>query len=65
MQATETEARHFGGRELDDATVENVWLMCRTHNALMAERDFGRDFILQMRRAERVNHPTVPEPSHG
>ena len=27
------------------ATVDNVWLRCRAHNALAAEADFGRDFI--------------------
>ena len=26
-------------------TADNVVLLCRTHNALLAERDYGRDFI--------------------
>jgi len=43
-------------------TVDNVRLLCRSHNALLAERDFGRDFILRKRRGKHVNHPTVPEP---
>ena len=46
-------------------TVENVRLLCRPHNGLLAERDFDRDFILQMRSQKRVDHPTDPEPSHG
>lgn len=28
------------------ATVENIRLLCRSHNALMAERDFGRAFMV-------------------
>ncbi len=33
-----------------DHSPENVRLMCRTHNALMAERDFGRKTVEQFRR---------------
>ena len=29
------------------ASVDNLRLMCRAHNALQAERDFGRDFMLR------------------
>lgn len=46
-------------------TVGNIRLLCRAHNALMAERDFGRDFILGVRHGKRVSHRTVPEPSPG
>jgi hypothetical protein len=27
------------------ATLDNICLMCRAHNALMAERDYGREFV--------------------
>ena len=49
-------------------TVGNIRLLCRPHNALLAERDFGREFILQARRSRstsEVRHQTVPEPSPG
>lgn len=49
------------------ATVDNIRLLCRAHNALMAERDFGRDFIRQTRQQRRpgsdARHRTVLEPS--
>ena len=36
------------------ASVENLTLRCRSHNALAAEQDFGRDVIRQKRRAARA-----------
>ena len=44
-------------------TVDNIRLLCQPHNALLAERDFGRDFIVRMRKGTHVRHRTVPEPS--
>jgi hypothetical protein len=35
-------------------TVENLKLMCRTHNTLLAERDFGRAFMQE--RVRRARH---------
>ena len=35
-----------GGRGVD-----NIRLLCRTHNQLMAERDFGKEWMEQFRRA--------------
>jgi hypothetical protein len=32
------------------STVENLRLLCRAHNALLAERDFGRAYVERMRR---------------
>ena len=44
----------FGG----DRSADNIFLMCTTHNALMAERDFGRDVMDQYRRSvDRVSEP--------
>jgi hypothetical protein len=34
-------------------TVENLRLMCRAHNALFAERDFGREFVERRKWGER------------
>jgi 5-methylcytosine-specific restriction endonuclease McrA len=34
-------------------TLENLRLMCRTHNGLFAERDFGREHVERMRRSHR------------
>jgi hypothetical protein len=28
-----------------EATLENICLMCRSHNSLIAERDYGREFV--------------------
>ena len=39
------------------STPENLRLMCRVHNALLAERDYGRSFIQTKRRA----NPLVPD----
>ena len=36
------------------ASVENITLRCRSHNALAAEQDFGRDHIRKRRRAART-----------
>jgi hypothetical protein len=36
-----------------EATVENLRLVCRPHNALFAERDFGRSFIRSKRTQTR------------
>ena len=38
-------------------TLENLRLMCRAHNALLAERDFGRAYIERMKRARRDGLP--------
>ena len=41
-----------------DRGADNVSLMCTTHNALMAERDFGKDVMDQYRRSDdRVSEP--------
>ncbi len=36
-------AHALGGRE----TARNLRMHCQAHNALAAERDFGREFILE------------------
>jgi hypothetical protein len=36
-----------------EATVENLRLVCRAHNALFAERDFGRAFMRSKRTQTR------------
>jgi 5-methylcytosine-specific restriction endonuclease McrA len=40
-------------------TLDNLTLMCRAHNALLAERDYGRDFV----KSRIANRPirTVPQ----
>ena len=44
----------FGG----DRSPDNISLMCATHNALMAEREFGKDVMDQYRRSDdRVSEP--------
>lgn len=40
------------------ATLENIRLMCRPHNRLLAERDYGRAFVQQ-----RIEHARRPAPS--
>ena len=41
-----------------DCSADNVSLMCTTHNALMAERDFGKDVMDPYRRSDdRVGEP--------
>jgi hypothetical protein len=42
------------------STVENIRLLCATHNALLAERDYGREHIEAHKRACRVRPPAVP-----
>ena len=42
------------------ATVENLKLLCRSHNGLLAEQDFGRAYIRRKRR--RVQPRLGPEP---
>jgi 5-methylcytosine-specific restriction endonuclease McrA len=45
--------RHPHGRG-GPPSLENITLHCRSHNALAAEQDFGRD-VVRRRRAERVS----------
>ena len=48
-----------------ESTVENVRLLCHTHNRLEAEREFGRDFMEARRSEQRggaVDAEHVPEP---
>ena len=41
-----------------DRTPENIRLMCKAHNALMGERDFGKDVMDEYRRSDdRVSEP--------
>jgi hypothetical protein len=40
-----------------EATFENIALMCRAHNALLAERDYGREFVKQ-----RIADSAAPRP---
>ena len=42
------------------ASFENIRLLCRSHNALMAERDFGRELIVHRRTSTRVPEPIHP-----
>jgi len=35
------------------STAENLRLRCRAHNALAAEQDFGRDFMLARKQGAR------------
>jgi hypothetical protein len=39
------------------ATADNIQTLCRTHNALMAERDFGRTFIRERIEQQRAATP--------
>ena len=41
------------------ADADNLRLMCRVHNALHAERDFGRDFMLRKLRQVRAERDSV------
>jgi hypothetical protein len=36
-------------------TIENLRLLCRSHNALLAERDFGRAHVERMRNGEATS----------
>ena len=48
-----------------DRSPDNVRLLCEVHNALMAERDFGKDVIDQYRRSDdRVSEPPPVLRSH-
>jgi HNH endonuclease len=45
-------------------TVENLALMCKTHNALLAERDYGREYIrARVSAARRVRTSPATEPT--
>ena len=47
-----------------EASVSNIRLLCRAHNAFLAERDFGRTFVqqrIEQARAERGARALVPE----
>jgi hypothetical protein len=52
-----------------EATAENIRLVCRVHNALFAERDFGRTFmrskLLHARERTDQNRERVPELRHA
>jgi hypothetical protein len=43
------------------ATVENITLRCRSHNALAAERALGRDFMLRKREAAAAERARLAE----
>jgi hypothetical protein len=48
-------------------TSDNLCLMCRAHNALLAERDYGRDYIksqVAKRQAHASHRSTEPGPEH-
>lgn len=48
-----------------EPTVTNIRLLCRAHNALLAERDYGRAFLrrrIEQARAARGARALVPEP---
>ena len=43
-------------------TLDNLSLMCRVHNALLAERDYGRDYVksrVAKRKDQTVRHRTI------
>jgi len=43
-------------------TRDNLSLMCRVHNALLAERDYGRDYVKSQSRGDSikaVRHRTI------
>jgi hypothetical protein len=44
-----------------EATIDNMKLLCRAHNALQAERDFGAAFIRSQRFRARGPSPELPE----
>ena len=48
-----------------EATVDNLRLTCRAHNALLAERDYGRgvmqDKVLAGSRSQHASRSQVPE----
>jgi 5-methylcytosine-specific restriction endonuclease McrA len=46
-----------------DHSVEVLTLMCRTHNVLMAERDYGTDVMARFRRSARPVSGNVAPPS--
>jgi hypothetical protein len=51
------------------ATIENIRLVCRAHNALLAERDFGRTFmrskLLHARERTDQTSERAPELRHA
>ena len=51
------------------ATASNIRVLCRVHNQLLAERDYGRAFIqqrIEQTRSERSLRQLVPElPERG
>jgi hypothetical protein len=43
-----------------DNTVDNIRLVCRTHNTYLAERDYGKEWMERYRRSpDRVSGPSV------
>jgi hypothetical protein len=45
-----------------EMTLDNLRLMCRAHNALLAERDYGRDYVksrIAKRQDQTVSHRTI------
>ena len=40
-----------------DHSPENLQLVCRTHNAYFAERDYGKELVEHYRRSNRVSEP--------
>ena len=43
-----------------DSSVENIFLVCRTHNRYLAERDYGKKVMQQYRRSShRVYEPSA------
>jgi len=62
-RCTERRGLEFHHREpygrSGDHSPDNVCVMCREHNAYLAERDFGREWMQQYRRADRVSEGRV------
>ena len=46
-----------------EATTDNIKLLCRAHNALQAERDFGAAFIRSKQVRARGSSPELPQSS--
>jgi 5-methylcytosine-specific restriction endonuclease McrA len=45
-----------------EMTCDNLCLMCRAHNALLAERDYGREYVKRQvakRQSQAVSHKTI------
>ena len=47
-----------------DASVSNIRLLCRTHNALLAERDYGPEFVREAA-VEAIERMLADSPSTG